>query len=197
MKNIFKIAKMLSCISVFCWLNSAAVFSQYVGQFSSVQTIKPQIQVKAYSFDLQDVKLLNSRFKDNMERDGKWLLSIENDRLLHSWLVNAGLPTNARPFGGWEGLDVELSILAGNMGIEGMKFPVPFAHDQLDYKDYDVPGDIITSLNVNGKNLSDCVVPVKDKPLAFNIINTAAKEITLIPFYQVNKQRYVIYSNLK
>lgn len=107
------------------------------------------------------------------------------------------MPTNAQPFGGWEGLDVELSILAGNMGIEGMKSPVPFAHDQLDYKDYDVPVYIITSLNVNGKNLSDCVVPVKDKPLAFNIINTAAKEITLIPFYQVNKQRYVIYSNLK
>ncbi|MGA7723350.1 MAG: beta-L-arabinofuranosidase domain-containing protein [Ignavibacteriaceae bacterium] len=188
---------MISCISLICCLNPSTVFSQYVGQFSSTQTIKPQIEVKAYCFNLQDVKLLNSRFKDNMERDGKWLLSIENDRLLHSWLVNAGVPTNAQPFGGWEGLDVELSILAGNMGIEGMKSPVPFAHDQLDYKDYDVPVYIITSLNVNGKNLSDCVVPVKDKPLAFNIINTAAKEITLIPFYQVNKQRYVIYSNLK
>jgi hypothetical protein len=107
MMKYFINAKVISFLSVLCCLNSATVFSQYVGQFSSGQTIKPKIQVKAYSFDLQDVKLLNSRFKDNMERDGKWLLSIDNDRLLHSWRVNAGMPTNAKPLGGWEGLDVE------------------------------------------------------------------------------------------
>ncbi len=43
-----------------------------------------------------------------MERDGKWLLSIDNERLLHSWKVNAGMQTYAKPYGGWEGLDVEL-----------------------------------------------------------------------------------------
>ncbi len=95
-------------ILILSTLNSAVTFSQYVGQFSSDQTIKPQINAKAYSFDLKDVKLLDSRFKDNMELDGKWLLSIDNNRLLHSWRVNAGLPTNAKPLGGWEGLDVEL-----------------------------------------------------------------------------------------
>ena len=98
----FSVILILSCIS------TSAMFSQYVGQFSSVQTIKPQIQVKAYSFDLSDVKLLDSRFKENMERDGKWLLSIDNKRLLHSWRVNAGMSSNGRPLGGWEGLDVEL-----------------------------------------------------------------------------------------
>ena len=89
-------------------INSVAVFPQYVGQFSADQVIKPKIQVKAYSFDLSDVKLLDSRFKDNMKRDGKWLLSIDNNRLLHSWKVNAGMRTKAKPLGGWEGLDVEL-----------------------------------------------------------------------------------------
>jgi DUF1680 family protein len=91
-----------------CGINSTPVFSQYVGQFSENQTVKPKVAVTAYSFDLSDVKLLASRFKDNMERDGKWLLSIDNNRLLHSWRVNAGMATRARPFGGWEGLDVEL-----------------------------------------------------------------------------------------
>ena len=95
-------------ILILCCINSAAVFPQYVGQFSSNQFVKPQIQIKAYSFDLSDVKLLDSRFKDNMERDGKWLLSINIRRLLHSWKVNAGMQTYARPLGGWEGLDVEL-----------------------------------------------------------------------------------------
>jgi uncharacterized protein len=82
--------------------------SQYVGQFSGIQSVKPQIPIKAYSFDLQDVKLLASRFKENMELDGRWLLDINNNRLLHSWKVNAGMQTNAKPYGGWEALDVEL-----------------------------------------------------------------------------------------
>ena len=101
--NLFK---KLPVILVLCCINTAVVFSQYVGQFSSVQTVKPQIQVKAYSFDLSYIKLLDSRFKENMERDGKWLLSIDNKRLLHSWRVNAGMSSNARSFGGCEGLDV-------------------------------------------------------------------------------------------
>jgi DUF1680 family protein len=110
MKNIFLRVKKISLtlILVLCCINTSAIFPQYVGQFSAEQTIKPQIHVKAYSFDLSDVKLLDSRFKDNMERDGKWLLSIDINRLLHSWKVNAGMQTYARPLGGWEGLDVEL-----------------------------------------------------------------------------------------
>jgi DUF1680 family protein len=102
-----KIKNLFFIIVLFC-INPAAVFPQYIGQFSADQTIKPKIQVKAYSFDLSDVRLLDSRFKDNMERDGKWLLSIDINRLLHSWYVNAGMETHAKPLGGWEGLDVEL-----------------------------------------------------------------------------------------
>lgn len=102
-----KIKNLFFIIVLFC-INPGAVFSQYIGQFSADQTIKPKIQVKAYSFDLSDVRLLDSRFKDNMERDGKWLLSIDINRLLHSWYVNAGMETHAKPLGGWEGLDVEL-----------------------------------------------------------------------------------------
>lgn len=105
---INNLIKKLPVVLILSCINTAVIFSQYVGQFSSVQVIKPQIQVKAYSFDLSDIKLLDSRFKENMERDGKWLLSIDNKRLLHSWRVNAGMSTNGRSFGGWEGLDVEL-----------------------------------------------------------------------------------------
>lgn len=105
---INNLIKKLPVVLILSCINTAVIFSQYVGQFSSVQAIKPQIQVKAYSFDLSDIKLLDSRFKENMERDGKWLLSIDNKQLLHSWRVNAGMSTNGRSFGGWEGLDVEL-----------------------------------------------------------------------------------------
>lgn len=100
--------KMISLIVAMNCLFTVVALSQYPGQFSSHQIVKPQVQIKALSFDLQDVKLLDSRFKDNMDRDGKWLLRIDDNRLLHSWRVNAGMSTNARPLGGWEGLDVEL-----------------------------------------------------------------------------------------
>jgi DUF1680 family protein len=106
-KKSVKVNK-LCLFLVLCCINTAVVYSQYVGQFSTIQSIKPPVQVKAYSFDLSDVKLLDSRFKENMERDGKWLLSIDKKRLLHSWHVNAGMQTNAKSLGGWEGLDVEL-----------------------------------------------------------------------------------------
>lgn len=100
--------KKISIFLFFFAIYVNTIYCQYVGQFSSDQTVEPKVAVKAYSFDLNEVRLLDSRFKDNMERDGKWLLSIDINSLLHSWYVNAGMETNAKPFGGWEGLDVEL-----------------------------------------------------------------------------------------
>lgn len=89
-KEIIKVKKVFLTLFL-CCINMAVVFSQYAGQFSTFQTVKPLIQIKAYSFDLCDVKLLDSRFKENMERDGKWLLSIDNNRLLPNWRVNANI----------------------------------------------------------------------------------------------------------
>jgi DUF1680 family protein len=108
MKNYLLKICLTALTAVLYCLCSLTGTAQYIGQYTSDQTIQPKIRAKAYSFDLQDVKLLDSRFKENMERDGKWLLSIDDNRLLHSWRVNAGMATKARAYGGWEGLDVEL-----------------------------------------------------------------------------------------
>ena len=64
--------------------------SVYPGQHSGKlkETIAP-MQVK--SFDLKDVRLLPSRFRENMMRDSMWMASIEVDRLLHSFRTNAGV----------------------------------------------------------------------------------------------------------
>jgi DUF1680 family protein len=37
-----------------------------------------------------------------MERDRQYLLSLDPERLLHNFRVNAGLPSSATPLGGWE-----------------------------------------------------------------------------------------------
>jgi len=89
-------------------LSPIFAFAQYAGQYQDRQKLSPVIPIRASAFDLQNVRLLDSRFKDNMERDGKWLLALSSKRLLHSWRVIAGIGSNAKPLGGWESLDCEL-----------------------------------------------------------------------------------------
>ena len=67
------------------------------------------------SFDFKDIRLLPSRFRDNMLRDSAWMTSIDVNRLLHSFRTNAGVFAGreggymtVKKLGGWESLDCEL-----------------------------------------------------------------------------------------
>ncbi|HYA48725.1 MAG TPA: beta-L-arabinofuranosidase domain-containing protein, partial [Burkholderiales bacterium] len=71
-------------------------------------TVAPKVAIRAYPFNLKDVRLLDGPFKQAMDRDLKYMLSLEPDRLLHMFRVTAGLPSSAKPYGGWEKADVEL-----------------------------------------------------------------------------------------
>jgi hypothetical protein len=64
--------------------------------------------IKAFAFDLKDVRLLDGPFKEAMERNRKVLLVLDADRLLHTFRLNAGLPSTAQPYGGWEAPGCEL-----------------------------------------------------------------------------------------
>jgi len=64
--------------------------------------IPPVVPLKAQAFALQEVRLLGGPFKHAMELDQKYLLSLDTDQLLHTFRVNAGLPSTAQPLGGWE-----------------------------------------------------------------------------------------------
>jgi DUF1680 family protein len=59
-------------------------------------------------FPLTDVQLLDGPFRDAMLRDQKYLLSLEPDRLLHTFRLNVNLPSSAKPLGGWEAPTGEL-----------------------------------------------------------------------------------------
>jgi uncharacterized protein len=63
---------------------------------------------RAEFFPRADVRLLDGPFRDGQRRDIAYLLQLDPDRLLHTFRLNAGLPTTAKPLGGWEGPDVEL-----------------------------------------------------------------------------------------
>ncbi len=70
--------------------------------------VQNKVSLAAIPFPLRDVRLLDGLFREAMLRDQKYLLSLDNDRLLHMFRVTAGLPSTAKPYGGWEAPDIEL-----------------------------------------------------------------------------------------
>lgn len=81
-----------------------ACYSQsYVpeGENTKMQ-IKPSVPIKAFSFHLGDVKLLESPFKEAMRAEAAYLLMLEPDRLLSDFRAHAGLKPKAEKYGGWE-----------------------------------------------------------------------------------------------
>lgn len=89
--------------------------SHYPGQHEGELTVHDKLKPKVYAFDLDEVKLLDSRFKENMQRDINWLMSINVNSLLHSFRTNAGVYSgieggynSTKKIAGWESLDCEL-----------------------------------------------------------------------------------------
>lgn len=72
------------------------------------KSVKEKVSFKASPFQLKDVRLLAGPVKDLLERNRKYLLSLDVDRLVHNFRVNAGLHSTAVPLGGWEAPACEL-----------------------------------------------------------------------------------------
>ncbi|WP_347244424.1 beta-L-arabinofuranosidase domain-containing protein [Thermogutta sp.] len=70
--------------------------------------IQGKVPLTAHSFPLEDVRLLPSPFLHAMRKDAEFLLSLDPNRLLHTFRINAGFPSQATPLGGWEHPDCEL-----------------------------------------------------------------------------------------
>jgi len=101
-------------MSLFGW-NTGKAQSVYPGQHNGKIKENITAPLKAYSFDLKQVKLLPSRFRENMMRDSAWMMSIDTKRLLHSFRTNAGVYSaneggyfTMKKMGGWESLDCDL-----------------------------------------------------------------------------------------
>ncbi|GHI02028.1 hypothetical protein AQI88_17780 [Streptomyces cellostaticus] len=67
-----------------------------------------QQATRARPFPLTAVSLLAGPFQDNQSRNTAYLRFVDINRLLHTFRLNAGLPSTAQPCGGWEGPTVEL-----------------------------------------------------------------------------------------
>jgi DUF1680 family protein len=79
-----------------------------VGLAGVAPRVDDKAPFSAKPFPLRQVRLLDGPFRQAMLLDEQYLLSLDPDRLLHNFRVNAGLPSSAKPLGGWEAPDVEL-----------------------------------------------------------------------------------------
>jgi len=80
----------------------ASAISPMSAQSPGKELVKPVAPLKASLFPLQDVRLLDSPFKDAMETDRAYLLKLDPDRLLAHMRTNAGLKAKAESYGGWD-----------------------------------------------------------------------------------------------
>ncbi len=89
-------------LSVLLLQLTLVMFSQYPGQFNQQNKVPLAVTPKALAFELADVKITGGLFKNAMDKDIAYLLSIEPNRLLHRFHANAGLPVKGDIYGGWE-----------------------------------------------------------------------------------------------
>jgi len=102
-----------------CGLASVALAVAFTGQPGSCfgdslasgysgDKVEPTVRLEASAFPLEEVRLLDGPFRHAQDLDGAYLLSLGTDRLVRNFRVDAGLPTQAEPLGGWEAPDCEL-----------------------------------------------------------------------------------------
>lgn len=69
---------------------------------------RSDVRPRVRPFALHEVLLDPGPLQQARDWNRGYMLRLGNDRLLHNFRVNAGLPSTARPLGGWEAPDCEL-----------------------------------------------------------------------------------------
>lgn len=70
--------------------------------------VADKVRWREQPFALDRVQLLDGPFLQARERNRRFLMSIPNARLLHSFRLTAGLASDAQPLGGWESPGCEI-----------------------------------------------------------------------------------------
>ncbi|MFY0624868.1 MAG: glycoside hydrolase family 127 protein [Reichenbachiella sp.] len=102
---------------------------------------KPNERLVLEPVSLENVRLLDSPFKNAMLADQKWILDLEPDRLLHRYLLYAGLKPKGEIYGGWESRGISghslghymsaCALMYASTGDERFKQRVDYIVDEL------------------------------------------------------------------
>jgi len=90
------------------------------------------IPVRAYAFDLREVKITGGPFKKAMSLDAAYLLALKPDRLLHRFHQYAGLPVKDSVYEGWESEGLSGHTLGHYLSACSMMF---VSTDNREFKD--------------------------------------------------------------
>ncbi len=125
----------IACLFLYCCMANAQ--SHYPGQHDGKFILQDKVMPAVYSFDLQDVKLLDSRFTQNMEREIQWIMSLDVNRLLHGFRTNAGVYSGqeggymtVKKLAGWESLDCEIRGHSTGHILSGLALLYASTHDE-------------------------------------------------------------------
>ena len=93
MVNLLRIRILALAAAPALGITPALSLAAAAGDFT-IET-RDKVALQAQPFPLGDVRLLDGPFKHAQELDQQYLLSLDVDRLLYPFRVNAGLPSTA------------------------------------------------------------------------------------------------------
>ena len=139
------------------------------------------VKTKVQPFAGADVRLLPGRFLDAQQANEAVLRRIPAERLLHTFRLNAGIPSSAPPLGGWEKPDCEVrGCFAGH-------FLTASAHMYASTGDQDIKAKADSMV----AGMADCQARLRGGYLSafpielFDRLN--ARREVWVPFYTVHK----------
>ena len=68
--------------------------------------VENKVPAKSKYFDISDVRLLDSPFKNAMKLNAEWMDELSIDKLLSNFRTNAGLKPKDTPYGSWESMGI-------------------------------------------------------------------------------------------
>jgi DUF1680 family protein len=165
---------------------TAVISDAWVPSFAAADSSPAPSKVRA--FPLADLRLGQGRFLDAQERDERYLLQLEPDRLLHNFRVNAGLKPKAAVYGGWESQEpwVEIRCHGHTLGHYLSACSLMFAstgHGEMKRRVDYIVAELAACQAAANTGLV-CAFPDGAQPL---INSVQGKEFAGVPWYTIHK----------
>lgn len=143
---------------------------------------------RATPFSLRDVRLLDGPFRAAQERNATYLLSLDPDRLLHNFHVNAGLAPKAPVYGGWESQEPWVGIRCHGHTLGHYLSAVAMQYASTDDARFaERARYLVSELRACQRARGDglvCAFPDGSKPLADAV---AGRRFAGVPWYTMHK----------
>jgi len=94
--------RIIATLAILLAVGQSTAFAEGKTCVDEVADTRLKVDLKARPFRLSQVRLTDGYSKQAQEANRRYLHALDPDRLLHSFRVTAGLPSQARPLGGWE-----------------------------------------------------------------------------------------------